>query len=570
MSVNLDSKRIVLSTLEHVSDITDPKTPFEGTFSLMRYQDNFYFHWIKLDGSLSQYITAVYDYCKEIDLDVWENNGTFTFDCAKSDFLEFEEPMSFHLSRVDKQGHRSFSIHPNEALSLRHFVSQLIVNGIVVPSSKSQYSFEFYHAGHRGTYPFTPSHIQLAIRPQFSLPVFWDDVHNYFESLILHLDSSGTLPQDPSFPINMAAKAAHTRVQKMISEHVGTFELYTPITSAEFSSLFDESGKLFEPESFRLRIFHCGVEDSLLPSIIPYAVGLYPLDSTQKDREDVFNNLMKTYKSLEIQLNNLSKEQIANNEKFVSSFRVIDHDVSRTDRTIKAFINPNGVGLTMLTKMLRLFVLYNPPIGYLQGMNDLFVPFILAFFPNWTESGDPIDADNNVIDHTPIMPLIFWCFESMLRNTNQIKLLESVTEHCKDQAIFIHEILSKVSPLAALWMRKNQLQGLLWCYSDFVLMFKRSFDNIWPTWLQFNLAKNSVKFLSYFVAAVLIESYNQFALMPEVTITAMMDSFPKILKTIDAARIGNTAVYLSTVYPSLNTLPKAPVPVSLDFFFIKD
>ena len=30
-------------------------------------------------------------------------------------------------------------------------------------------------------------------------------------------------------------------------------------------------------------------------------------------------------------------------------------------------------------------------IGYVQGLNDMLVPFLLTFFPTWTDDGTPLD-----------------------------------------------------------------------------------------------------------------------------------------------------------------------------------
>ena len=131
----------------------------------------------------------------------------------------------------------------------------------------------------------------------------------------------------------------------------------------------------------------------------------------------------------------------------------------------------------MLEDLLKAYCVYNPPIGYLQGMNDLFVPILLAYMPDWDENGDPIDKDGKVVDYKSYMPEIFWCFDSMLRNTDHLSFLSSVTEHCQGEAEIVHQILSQISPIAAIWMKRNNLSELLWCYSDFVLLFKRSFED---------------------------------------------------------------------------------------------
>ena len=95
----------------------------------------------------------------------------------------------------------------------------------------------------------------------------------------------------------------------------------------------------------------------------------------------------------------------------------------------------------MITELLKSYCIFNPPIGYLQGMNDLFVPILLAYLPKWDEEGYPIDDLNNHIDKNNYCSIIFWCFDFMLRNIDHLKLLANVTEQCKKLAEIIFQII---------------------------------------------------------------------------------------------------------------------------------
>lgn len=548
MTKNLQNK-VVLSTVENFKDITNSENPTNGTLALVRNGETFFIDWCPLDGSPTQSITAVFDYLKAPEKDVWEPGESFCIDCTKLSALIFKEnPLQVTLTR-ERQNPSIFEVDKGELIALTIFIEQLLINGIAIPSIIERYSLEFYKNGHRNTYHFTPAHIQLKARQFSSLEELWTNVLHFFEKLMVHLDASGTMPQDPAYPISTAARTTHLRVIEKINEFIKNIPQYEDITKENFSEAFDENGKLKDPEEFRLRLFHANKDDSLLPELIPFAVGVYPYDSTQEEREKINEQMAKEFHYIEEQLDSLSKYQINNNDKITAAFRIIDHDVTRTDRGITAFKNADSPGLTMLTKLLRMYALYNPPISYLQGMNDLFVPFILTFIPRWSEEGIPLDADGNELDYKSLMPMIFWGFDSMLINTNQVELLESVTEHCAEMAEEIHSILFKCSPLAAIWMKRNSLQALLWCYSDFVLMFKRSFENIWPTWIQFNTAPNPRKFLVHFITAMIICAFDQFSILPDVSITAMMDAFPKILSTLDADHLGKVALWVSKEFP---------------------
>jgi hypothetical protein len=200
-------------------------------------------------------------------------------------------------------------------------------------------------------------------------------------------------------------------------------------------------------------------------------------------------------------------------------------------------------------------------------MNDLFVPILLAFLPNWADDGQPLDTDGKVLGYLPFLPTIFWCFDAMLRNIDHLKLLQSVTEQCQKLAEAVFQIMTKVSPLGAIWIKRNNLKELLWCYSDFVLLFKRSFDEIWAVWLQLNCAPHPANWLAYFVAAVLVQGFDQLAQTKDVTITTIMDTFPKILRSINVENIGKTSLWLAQqVPPESISGQEAKVSIAMSHF----
>jgi hypothetical protein len=222
----------------------------------------------------------------------------------------------------------------------------------------------------------------------------------------------------------------------------------------------------------------------------------------------------------------------------------------------------------MLAALLRAYCLYNPTIGYLQGMNDLFVPIILSYFPRWNAEGRPVNEDQQVVDYEARIPIIFWCFEGLLQKTNHLKLLSSVTEQCQEKAKNIAQLISKVSPLVAIWMKRNGLADLLWMYSDFVLLFKRSFDDVWPIWFQFCCAPASTNWLGYFITAILLQTFPIFSMLPEISITTIMDAFGnQILKNIKPDVTGKIALWLCKNFPIESTPPAPNTDAEAEFEF---
>ena len=245
--------------------------------------------------------------------------------------------------------------------------------------------------------------------------------------------------------------------------------------------------------------------------------------------------------------------------------------MNRTDRIINAFKNINGVGPQLLTDLLKVFSIYYPPLGYLQGMNDLFVPIIYAYIPEWSEDSMPLIKKNgeySKLDIKPLIPKIFWCFEAMLRNINQIELLSNITEFCRQQAELIHQLLCKVSPIAGIWIKRAGLKELLWVYGDFVLLFKRTFDEVWPTWIQMNCSPIPSRWLIYFMCSIIVASFDSIASIRDSTVANMMNAFPKILSSLSRKKVSQIALWLVEQEPLKPVAHDEPV-VKKQFKFFK-
>lgn len=555
-------KSVRLSFIEPAIDITGGSAGVQGSLILSRIEEKFLLSWQKLDNSSTQHITATSQDKSEGNESVeWIPGINFQINCTNVESLSLREiPKHIILVFVlkDNLEERLFKFGTDMFVSIGEFIEQLLINGIAVPQTneKDPYSLVFYSNCHKDVYAFVPPSIQLNIENYSNLDAFWTNVHNFTTELIVNLDDCNTLPNDPIFPISAASISNHNRLLEVINAYVSGLPEYEQITEEELPSFFDEEGRIKDPDMFQKRIFFKGASDSIQRKILPFVLGVYALNSTQKERDELDEHNIAEFERLRRQLKTVTQDQLKQHKKLAGSFRVISHDVSRTDRIHPAFKFETTPGLTMLTELLQCYCLFNPPIGYLQGMNDLFVPIILAYMPNWNDEGMPIDADGNIIDHTPYIPKIFWCFESMVRHTNHLSFLSGVTEQCQTKAKVIQKLLGEMTPLSAIWMRRKGLSELLWLYSDFLLLFKRTFDKIWPIWYQFNCCDDRNNWMTYFVTALLIRTFPDFANLPDVSISSIMDAFPKLLKCIDPTEVGKVALWLQ----EFHKLPEVPPP----------
>ncbi|KAK8882461.1 hypothetical protein M9Y10_045103 [Tritrichomonas musculus] len=545
--------------------IEDQKgSKIEGILILSCVDDKkFILYWQKLGNTAARYVNCIFMNPPENTQSDFSPGNPFVVDCQDIEKISIAEGDDNSLiltirHRNSKQPPRIFSIDASKyIIKIVDFFYELLSKGIAVPSHKDDdpYSFYFYEKTSPNVYRSTPPHIQIETHEYKDLDSLWGDINDFFQDLVTSLDESSTLPSDPLFPLGVAATAAHSRLMIQIDKYVNELGTFDQITKDNVDDLFDEKGSLKNPQEFKDRIFHAGIEDdgendfTTRIRLLPFIVGVYPLDSTADDRSKLDERLLSEYKRLDEQVSTIKKHQLQHDKKLGSAFRVITQDVERTDRTHVAFKASEKPGMTMLTRLLRIYCVYNPPISYLQGMNDIFVPLIHTYFPIWDNEGNPVDKDGNIVEHTPLMPKIFWDYEAMLRNINHLSLLSGVKEQCMEKARLSLMIISKVSPLITIWFRKYGLSDLLWMYSDFVLLFKRTFSSIWDTWLQFNVSPDPNNWLIYFTAAIIIKTFPRFACLQDVSITTIMDAFPKEIMKVNVKTIGNIALWLHEKVP---------------------
>jgi hypothetical protein len=223
----------------------------------------------------------------------------------------------------------------------------------------------------------------------------------------------------------------------------------------------------------------------------------------------------------------------------------------------------------MLTDLLKTSVIFNPGIGYLQGMNDLFVPILLTYLPEWNDDGMPVNADGEIIAHDSVMANIFWCFHAMLHNVNHYKILRNVTETCRTIALRINHILGKVSPTVVFWLRQYKLDELPWIFSDLVLLFKRSFDDVWGFWCMLNCSPDPENWLCYMVAGIILLTFTAISEPAEIILTELMVSFPELLKRLDVKRLGRLALVLHELCPLGEPEQAVHEPTFPEFKFFK-
>ena len=473
--------------VERLKEVSGDRVGASGVFELVCVSGAFFAAWTPADDWMfdSRRLT-----------DSWQYNTAFRIPVDVLGMVVFnDKPLSFTLVRKDKQETRCFLLGDGELFVLAQLVEQLLVNGLVIVSDKKKYALEF---GRLVTVPFLRPMFELQSLECASFPEFWGHVVSLADKMFVYFDKRGLISKNVIDVVSVAAGVTYRSVMHRVSEFFESSSEYKKVDAAKWKKAFDSDGRIVD-EQLTANIFQCGIDAAVLPEAIPFLVGMFPVTSTEAERERLLEDLTAEFKVYERQLESLAEEQIKRNRLLMFPFRVISHDISRSDKSILAFKDPSSLGNVWSTKLLKMYCLYNPTVTYHQGMNDLLQPIFLAFFSSY----DFENPEKNP-DPEPLLVKTFWCFDSMLRNTNRFGFLANTVDCCKEASQSIIQILTKAAPPIATWLKIAGLGKLMWLHSDLVLLYKRTFKDIWSVWTQFNCSPAPAQWSSYFTAALLL------------------------------------------------------------------
>jgi hypothetical protein len=546
------------SRLAYADGVTETTTTpaVKGVLFLSQFRYSFLISWHTYDLYPAA-LSAVMQAPNDIPHDFHFPGRSFSADCTSLIQANLHgDPLAIEFLCGEAPQPRVFQFRDIVSLSL--FVEQLILRGIAVIDYGR--SLTFYSRAHSQVFPYLPPTIRLDPFRATSLDVLWDSLCDLADSMIRFLGESGRLAIDPQFPLGNAVR---------FLSHRFLTQNERPADADPISSFLDDSGNIIDRDNFKDNVYFSGLSPCERARLLPFIFGLYdvhwPADQVARCEAE----LAAEFESLYTQTKLLRPSQLQRHSVLRESFNVIAHDGHRTDRRVQAFKSAEGVGLKMLTDLLKTFVIFNPGIGYLQGMNDLFVPILLTYLPEWNDDGMPVNADGEIIAHDSVMANIFWCFHAMLHNVNHYAILRNVTETCRTIALTINHILSKVSPTVVFWLRQYKLDELPWIFSDLVLLFKRSFDDVWGFWCMLNCSPDPKNWLCYMVAGIILLTFTAISEPAEIILTELMVSFPELLKRVDLKRLGRLALVLHELCPLDKPEQAVHEPTFPEFKFFK-
>nr|XP_025968753.1 TBC1 domain family member 16 [Dromaius novaehollandiae] len=216
----------------------------------------------------------------------------------------------------------------------------------------------------------------------------------------------------------------------------------------------NESGQVEEEYKLQKAIFFGGIDISIRGEVWPFLLHYYSYESTSEEREALRMQKRKEY--FEIQEKRLSMTPDEHKDFWRKVQFTVDKDVVRTDRSNQFFRGEGNPNVETMRRILLNYAVFNPTIGYSQGMSDLVAP-ILA----------------EVLDESDT----FWCFVGLMQNT--IFFSSPRDEDMEKQLMYLRELLRLMHPRFyqhLLSLGEDGLQ-MLFCHRWILLCFKREFPD---------------------------------------------------------------------------------------------
>ncbi|XP_007957791.1 TBC1 domain family member 16 [Orycteropus afer afer] len=228
--------------------------------------------------------------------------------------------------------------------------------------------------------------------------------------------------------------------------------LYKRLDVTAWLGHLNELGQVEEEYKLRKAIFFGGIDVSIRGEVWPFLLHYYSPESTSEAREALRTQKRKEY--LDIQQRRLSMTPEEHQEFWRRVQFTVDKDVVRTDRGNQFFRGEDNPNVESMRRILLNYAVYNPAVGYSQGMSDLVAP-ILA----------------EVLDEADT----FWCFVGLMQNT--IFVSSPRDEDMEKQLLYLRELLRLTHTRFYQHLVSLGEDGpqMLFCHRWLLLCFKREF-----------------------------------------------------------------------------------------------
>ncbi|XP_046465949.1 TBC1 domain family member 16 [Neodiprion pinetum] len=223
------------------------------------------------------------------------------------------------------------------------------------------------------------------------------------------------------------------------------------ITSLAWKDLLNERGQVEDDLALRKGIFFGGLEPALRKIVWPFLLHCYSYQSTYEEREQVDCIRKEEYEEIKRRRESMSPEQAENFWRNVVC--IVEKDVVRTDRGNPYYAGEDNPNIEIMKNILLNYAVYNPQLGYTQGMSDLLAPLL-------AELNSEAEA--------------FWCFAGLMQRS--VAVCTPTDTDMDRNLCYLRELIRIMVPEFYAHLEKHtDALELLFCHRWILLCLKREF-----------------------------------------------------------------------------------------------
>lgn len=150
--------------------------------------------------------------------------------------------------------------------------------------------------------------------------------------------------------------------------------IYSELDEDTFkSSIINKDGQISDEFKLRRIVFFGGISPVIRSIIWPFLLQRFPYKSTYDERREMIESDSIKYQEINEKRLNMSPEE---KEIFWKKIEcTVEKDVPRTDRNNPFFAG--DLNQDCMKRILLNYAIYNPIVGYTQGMSDLLAPILI-------------------------------------------------------------------------------------------------------------------------------------------------------------------------------------------------
>ncbi|XP_061713202.1 TBC1 domain family member 16 [Cydia pomonella] len=325
---------------------------------------------------------------------------------------------------------RRFSVDLSQMRSLRLFFNDdnCTCGQLVVASRESQYKILHFH--HGGL-----DHLAQVLHRWHSL---------------LHNIRRAPGSEEPNLPYRHFM-VCRPEVQKS-EQHPEEGKIPKITPEIFYGKVMNGKGLIEDDLFLRKGVFFGGLDKELRREVWPFLLHCYPYNTTYDEREIILQLRTREYEEItRKRLEKMTPEQYALFWKNVQC--VIEKDVVRTDRGNPFFAGENNYNVEIMKNILLNYAVYNPVLGYTQGMSDLLAPVLCEI---------KCEAE------------AFWCFVGLMQRA--IFVCTPTDNDMDINLSYLRELIRIMLPHFYKHLEKHvDAMELLFCHRWILLCFKREF-----------------------------------------------------------------------------------------------